>query len=69
MSKKSQKLLALPVSDDTLDAPSVLTSWAMVPGLARKIEQAGHGYAEMQYNRVHGKPVLEEPKEEEEKSP
>ena len=43
-----KKVLALPCSDETLKSPEVLSTWAVVPDMARRIEQAGKGYAQLQ---------------------
>ena len=65
--KRLIKVLALPEADPTLKAAEVLRTWSMVPELTRKVEQAGKGYAKMQYDREFGieenTPILEEEKE------
>lgn len=45
--------------------PLVLDTWAIVPEIARKIEQAGKGYAQMQHLFEFGPKI--EVKEEEKK--
>lgn len=54
------KLLALPECDPTLTEPAILSKFAIVPTMARKIEPVGKYYAELQYKVEHGAHSFEE---------
>jgi hypothetical protein len=52
-------MLALPDADASLKGPEIVRNWSLVPEFAKKIEQAGKGYAALQHLVEFG------PKEEE----
>jgi DnaJ homolog subfamily C member 2 len=49
MSKNKRQLLALPPSEPNLHSPQVISTFSLVPDLAKKIEPVGKFYAQLQY--------------------
>ena len=45
--KNTGKLLALMPSDESLDGPTVISSWAKPEGSVKRIEQVGSGYEKL----------------------